>query len=131
MYFEEITEKEEATLSDLQRVILNCLYLSNYNGYVRERKLEKLNNRNEYFIMPFAFQVLGEYVVEILEVLETQINENTIQNYQKFIKENPGYWQKTEKRIVSYWNEFYRRKNPKLKDYVGMKIINKLKQSVA
>ncbi|WP_426094761.1 hypothetical protein [Flavobacterium sp. DSR2-3-3] len=37
--------------------------------------------------MPFIFQVLGEYVIEILEVLERQINEITISNYQKFVAE--------------------------------------------
>ena len=61
LYFEEIDEKEETTsLSELQCVILNYLYLSNHNGFIREKKLLKLENRTEYFIMPFVFQVLGE-----------------------------------------------------------------------
>ena len=130
LYFDEI-DNEERALSDLQNVILNCLYLSNQNGYIRQRRLEKLNGKNEYFIMPFVVQVLGEYVVEILEVLEKQINENTMYNYHNFINENPSLWQKTEKRIVSYWNAYYRREYPKLKDYVGAKIIKRIKKSVA
>ncbi|MES2545322.1 MAG: hypothetical protein V4548_10580 [Bacteroidota bacterium] len=126
LYFDEIPNSE-IVLSDLQSVILNCLCLSHHDGYIRQRSLEKLNNRKEYFIMPFVFQVLGEYIIEILEVLERQINENTISNYQKFIVENPSLWQKTEKRIVSYWNVYYRSKYPKLKDYVGTQIIKKIK----
>ena len=31
IYFEDIGEEEESALSELQRVILNCLYLSNHN----------------------------------------------------------------------------------------------------
>jgi hypothetical protein len=66
--------------------------------------------------------------MEILEVLNRHINASTIDNYIKFIKENKKYWQKTESRMISYWNEYYRRsKFPKLKDYIGKQIVDRLK----
>lgn len=116
-------------LSDLQKIILDCLYLLNHNGYTRQKGLENLKNVDEYFITPFVIQILGEYVVEILEVLEKQLNEKTIVNFQTFKNENPILFQKTEKRIVSYWNEYYRNRYPKLKNYIGMKILAKIKST--
>ena len=43
--------------------------------------------------MPFTFQLLGEYVFEILEVLERHVNDKNIENYIHFKIENPRYFQ--------------------------------------
>jgi hypothetical protein len=81
---------------------------------------------NEYWSIPFTIQLLGEYVYEIIEVLDSHINKNTLDNYCKFIEENPRYWHKTESRMVSYWNEYYRYKIPKLKDYIGYELVKRI-----
>lgn len=66
--------------------------------------------------------------MEILEVLDQHINDKTIDKYVKFINENKKYWQQTESRMISYWNEYYRRpKFPKLKDYIGKLIVDRIK----
>ncbi len=126
--FNEPSLDQEELLTDLQKIILNCIYLRHHNGFIRQKRLEQLLDSTEYFITPFTFQLLGEYVMEILEVLEKHINDKTIDNYINFIHENGKYWQQTESRIISYWNEYYRRPNfPKLKDYVGKLIVDKIK----
>lgn len=130
VYFNEPTFEKEEKLTAIQKTILNCIYLRHHNGYVRQRRLENLLKSNEYWIIPYLLQLVGEYVVEILEVLDKHINENNIHLYTKFIKDNPRYWMQTESRMISYWDYYYRiKKFPKLKEYIGYKIVKRIKQA--
>lgn len=117
-----------AGLTDIQRTILHCLYLRHHNGFVRQAHLEKLLHNTDYFVIPFVFQLFGEYVVEILSVANAHINAQTIALYQKFIAENPTYAKQTESRMTSYWDAYYRSQTPDLKHYIGREIFKKLKQ---
>ncbi|HEV8507499.1 MAG TPA: hypothetical protein VGQ53_18935 [Chitinophagaceae bacterium] len=126
-YFNEPTLEKEKLLTPLQRTILNCIYLRHHNGFVRQKRLEQLVDSDDYFIVPYTFQLLGEYVREILEVLDRHVNYKTIDNYSGFIAENKKYWQQTESRMISYWNEYYRNDFSKLKEYIGKKIVDRIK----
>lgn len=126
LYFDEPDKKMEIKLSEKQKAILNCIYLRHHNGYIREKRLRNLIRTNEYWIIPFTIQLIGEYVYEILEVLDDHINERTLDNYEKFIAENSKYWQLTESRMISYWNAYYRGKFPKLKEYIGVELVKRI-----
>jgi len=129
LYFNEPSLDKEELLTDLQKIILNCIYLRHHNGFVRQKRLEQLIDKTEYFITPFTFQLLGEYVMEILAVLQKQLNPTTIDNYLKFINENQKYWTQTKSRMISYWDVYYRRpKFPKLNDYIGKQIVDEIKK---
>ncbi len=114
----------------LQRQILWCLYTRHHDGFVRQNTLENLlKTELTYFMIPFIFQLLGEYVQEILKIIEPHINKKNHILFEQFILENPKYFQTTESRIISYWNEYYRHtQNKYFKDYIGSKIIVKLKK---
>jgi len=138
IYFDEPSLTAEKSLTEQQRTILNCIFLRHHDGFVRQRRLELLLDKTEYFIVPFVFQLLGEYVIEILFVLDKHINENTIHYYLKFVNNNKKYWSKTESRVISYWNVYYRRphypsylpsKYKNRKDYIGQQIIERLKKA--
>ena len=132
LYFNEPTNDKEASLSETQKVILNCIYLRHHNGYLRQRRLEKLNGSFHYFIIPFTLQLLGEYVIQILDTLDKQICVKDIIMYKVFVNENPLFWRRTQKRMVSYWNEYYRRPDhKKLKDYIGTRIVQRIKKATA
>jgi len=132
LYFNEPTSDKEASLSEIQKVILNCIYLRHHNGYLRQRRLEKLNGSFDYFIIPFTLQLLGEYVIQILATLDKQICDKDIIMYKAFVNENPLFWRRTQKRMVSYWNEYYRRPDhKKLKDYIGTRIVQRIKKATA
>lgn len=126
VYFNEPELEKERTLTDRQKSILNCIFLRHHNGYVRQRRLEKIEN-SEYWVTPFTFQLLGEYVIEILEVLDEQLDDDKLENYKLFAIENSKYYKQTESRMISYWNEYYRRRFPKLKNYVGRIIFDQIK----
>ncbi|MGN6165858.1 MAG: hypothetical protein ACTHOF_15085 [Flavisolibacter sp.] len=129
LYFNEPKLEKENLLSPTQKEILNCIYLRHHNGFVRQKRLEQLVDTTDDFVIPYTFQLLGEYVMEILVVLDRHINDRTIDKYIRFIAENRRYWQQTESRMISYWNEYYRRPNfKKLSDYIGKQIVDKLKK---
>lgn len=126
VYFNEPTEKEEKILTTKQQTILNCIYLRHHDGFVRQKRLENLKDVSDLWTTPFVFQLLGEYVIEILEVAEKQLNNSTLDNFKQLKLDNPKYFEKTESRMISYWNEYYRRANPKLNRYVGRQIFDKI-----
>ena len=131
VYFDNPTDTTGKTLNDNQQTILNCIYLRHHNGFVRQKRLEKLiENTNDYFVIPYIFQLLGEYVMEILEVADKHINDKTINNYLKFFTENPKYRQQTESRMIIYWDVYYRRtKYKKLNEYIGQQMFNRIKKA--
>ena len=131
VYFDNLSDTTGNNLTLTQQTILNCIYLRHHNGFVRQKRLEKLvDNIDDYFVIPYIFQLLGEYVIEILEVVDKHINDKTINNYLKFFIENPKYRQQTESRMISYWNVYYRRtKHKKLNDYIGRQIFNRIKKA--
>ena len=128
VYFDKPDDTMEKTLTTTQQTILNCLYLRHYNGFIRQRKLEKLvSNTDDYFIIPYVFALLGEYVIEILDVVDKHISDKTMDQYLRFFSENPLHRQKTEARMISYWNEYYRWQYQRFDRYIGKKIFDKIK----
>lgn len=129
IYFNEPELEKENALNDLQKSILDCIFLRHHNGYIRQRRLEKLK-KSEYWVTPYTFQLLGEYVVEILDVFDQQLDDIRLESYKKFAIENATYYQLTECRMVSYWNEYHRHKFPKLNTYVGRYLFDQIKTKV-
>ena len=81
LYFDEPKENEEKELSEIDMEILNCIYLRHHNGYLREKRLKKLLKSKNKFVIPFSIQLLGEYVFEILKVLDEHIAEQNLNYY--------------------------------------------------
>ena len=79
----------------------------------------------------FIVQLIGEYIYELLPIIDKKINENTLNLYIEFKNKNPKYWQQTKSRVISYWNVYYRNKFPKLNEYLGIKIIERIKKTNA
>lgn len=135
IYFNEPDPGIVSQLTCTQKVVLNCIYTRHHDGYVRQRRLEELAGINEYWVIPYTLQLLGEYVVEILQVLDKVITDDNIEYYKSFIIENPKYWQQTISRMTSYWHCYYREKwfsdnrekvFPELNDYPGQQIVSRI-----
>jgi len=90
-----------------------------------------MSNTPDKWTTPYIIQLIGEYVHELLPIIDKKVNESTLEFYTEFINENPKYWQKTESRMVSYWNAYYRHRYPKLKEYLGFEIVNRIKKTKA
>lgn len=79
------------------------------------------------WVPPFVIQLLGEYVLEIILLLNSRLQDLRKPNYLRFLNENPIFLDLTRSRVVSYWDCYYRRgKFPRLQEYVGFQTINEL-----
>ncbi|AMJ65567.1 hypothetical protein [Hymenobacter sp. PAMC 26628] len=137
VYFAEpslATFATEEALTHRQRSILHCIYLRHHNGFVRQRRLELLlAGPVEALAMPFVFSLLGDYVKEILEVLEANLTLELLNGYVGLIRENPRFWQRTQGRVASYWDVYYRgrhRGGTPFRQYVGARLVKQLQQAV-
>lgn len=111
------------------RLVAFCLLTRHYNGYVREKYLKEIIGSNEIWVIPFIVQLLGEYVVEIIQIIYCRFDEVNKKNLIVFIKENPQFWELTKSRVISYWNCYYRWRGIK-GDYVGFKVIKRIEHLI-
>ena len=101
VYFEEPNWISKVLLTKTQKAILNCIYLRHHDGIIRQKCIENLKKSRFYFVLPFSFSLLGEYVIEIFTILNKHVDNNR-ENYYKFYRENVDYTKKIEQRIISY-----------------------------
>jgi len=124
VYFPE--NAPDPGLSAQQRLILACIYTRHHDGHVRQRALERIVDTCEPWIAPYVVQLLGEYVVEVIRIIEERLPESYSATYGAFLDENPRFAFLTRQRAVSYWSCYYRRDYPKREDYPALKVIAKL-----
>jgi len=124
-------QEKENELTELQKDILNCFYLRHLDGFVRQKRLGLLLDKDGYFVIAYKFGLLGEYVVEILEDLQKHITPDTIDSFVKFANDNEKYFNRIKSKMVSFWNAHYRWKFQKLKYYVGRQNIDKIKNRMS
>ena len=126
IYFEEPNEKH---LTETELLILNCLFTRHNNGFIRQQRLERIFTSNEYWISPFIMQLLGEYVVETLFTIEKNLSDKWIDNLTHFIEENNSFFETTKRRVMSYWDCYYRNSFNFREDYVGFQILEELEKN--
>ena len=117
-------------LNERQRLILNAIYTRHSSGYIRERCVKPLLFSDELWIPPFVIQLLGEYVLEIIQVLAEHLAVFTGSTYLRFARENGAFFQLVRQRIASYWNCYYRFTFPRLKEYPAFRILELIEASI-
>jgi hypothetical protein len=115
-------------LTARQRELLNCLLTRHHNGFIRERHLPSILCGHDEWIPPFVVQLVGEYVVEILQAVSRNIHQLDPQLYRSFLQANPRYFALTKQRVISYWNCYYRWQ--RRADYAGFQIVEFLERLV-
>jgi hypothetical protein len=128
IYINEVEDNIIEKLGEIQKIIIYCLYTRHYNGYVRQKYIEKLLDKYEYFIIPYIVKMIGENVSEIMEIIEEYIDANN-DNIVHFIANNLYYWYGIRGKISSNWNIYQKEKYPNFNKYIGRKLekkINKL-----
>lgn len=70
-------------------------------------------------------QLVGEYVVEILELIDRNLDSFDPEIYSEFVTYNPKFIELTAQRIESYWDCYYRRRTNRA-EYVGFRILRYL-----
>jgi hypothetical protein len=127
IYCADISQNEENTLSDTQKIILSCLLSRHHDGFIRHRAIRSLLNIEESYTIPFKVGAIGEYVIDIIQELDMHITDINIEACRKFVQENPRYWNLIRGRVGSYWGEYYQAYCP-WKEYPGYKLMKKIEQ---
>jgi len=117
-------------LNERQRLILNAIYTRHSSGYIRERCVKPLLFSDEVWIPPFVIQLLGEYVLEIIQVLAEHLAVFPASPYLRFARENGTLLQLVRQRIASYWNCYYRFTFTRLKEYPAFRILELIETSI-
>ena len=130
IYYDEIENELFLKLSQTQQYLLDCYYTRHHNGYIRQRKLNKIfeNGEVECCVIPYIMRLIGEYVVEIINEIHNNIKLVNQIELGLFIAENEKFTIKICGRIASYWGEYYRSEYEK-KNYPGFKLMKMIKPS--
>ncbi len=116
-------------LSGLQKNLVGCILSRNHDGFVRQEYLSQILGCKYTWVPPFVIQLLGEYVVEILRVIEANLGNLDKPLYAQFLRENPDFLALTEQRVISYW-DCYHRFSCRKEDFPGFRAVNFFKQLV-
>lgn len=118
--------RDYSNLSLRSRLILDCLYTRHSDGYERQRRLERVVPSEHPWVVPFVVQLVGEYVIDILNVIKASLrglDDSDLRrvHYAEFVRGNPRFIDLTAQRVASYWNCYYRLKYPDAPPSVLMK----------
>lgn len=125
IYYNEPSSSQLISLTEQQQIIFACLFTRHHNGFIIEKNLRKIIHRsNDYnWIIPYLIRITGEYVIEILKVIKSNLDKVNKEIIKDFIVDNIKFYYTIESRVVSYWDCYYRNKYPNKEDYVGFEII--------
>ena len=127
IYYPEPTLQQLSDLSDRQRLVARCWLSRHHDGHVRERMVREVLRDRSLWTAPYVIQLLGEYVLEIIQLLEDGIVASHEEPYAEFLCDNSEFWQLTRQRVISYWDCYYRRSDfPDRAEYPGSRVVERL-----
>lgn len=127
IHLDEINQNKLKNLTKTEQLIICCIYSRNGDGYIRQRAFEQLLEFKDDIVVPYAFCLLSEYVLEIIEVFLEKIDKLDLVKYKEFITNNPRIFnQILKQRMISYWDVYYRYAYLDIKKYPGYIIFNKI-----
>lgn len=109
------------------RLLALCLGTRHWNGYVREHCLRQIVSIDRPWAVPFVVQLLGDYVIEIVEVATATLSLAAPELLFAFALENPQFMATTERRAVSYWNCYHRGHFRALQSYPALQVIDAIR----
>jgi hypothetical protein len=95
-------------LTSLQNHLVDCILTRHRDGFVRQTHLTRIVGSNYSWVPPFVVRLLGEYVLEILRIIESNLGNLDKSLYAQFLRANPGFLALTEQQVISYWDCYYR-----------------------
>ena len=82
------------------------------------------------FVLPFAAQLLGEYVLPIQFDVAVFFQKNAAA-LARFFADNPLYWQKQKNRIRSYWHCYHSSRYPDWQSYPVRLLAEEIDKEIA
>ncbi|MBD0669279.1 hypothetical protein BU198_34300 [Streptomyces sp. CBMA156] len=137
LYNDEPSADALESLSPRQLTILHCLYTRHHDGRIRRRHLECVVGSAQPWVVPYVVQLAGEYVVEILVVIREALGDLDTPGtalraaYGRFIVDNPSFFARTQRRVVSYWSCYHRLDYTRFPDYPGCTVLELLRAAAS
>ncbi|CAB3638569.1 hypothetical protein LMG24238_00068 [Paraburkholderia sediminicola] len=117
-----------ARLNETQAIVYACVLTRHHDGHMRQRQIGRLVTLTEPWVAPFVMQLCGEYVIEILDAIEAHLPSMHQRSYGAFFRENPLFFQRTQDRMISYWDCYYRWLYKRKLDYVGFRLFGRFRE---
>ncbi len=106
------------------------------NGFERQRAVRNLLADLQPWAAPFIVALIGEYIIEILDDIAASLTPENTRTLGAFVIQNEAYWNTTKRRVISYWDVYYRsvrrsetRRLYRRDDYIGFKLIDLLEMA--
>ncbi|WP_242149352.1 hypothetical protein [Sphingomonas sp. BAUL-RG-20F-R05-02] len=119
--------------SDTAWRFARALQTRSNDGFERQRAARDVMADLQPWAVPFIVALIGEYIVEILDDIYSALTLLDAQTVAAFIVQNEAYWNTTKRRVMSYWDVYYRwrrgsrtRHSYRRDEYVGFKLIDRL-----
>ena len=109
-------------LSSLQIHLIDCVLTRHNDGILRQKHLVRMVTSGNPWVPPFVVQLVGEYVVEIIQVIAANLSNLNVSLYARFLRANPDFLALTEQRVTSYWDCYHRSTNRG--EYVGFRVLD-------
>ncbi|MDX3093560.1 hypothetical protein PV417_03095 [Streptomyces sp. ME19-03-3] len=133
LYHDEPHADEVAALTARQRLVLHCLFAMHHDGYIRQRHAAHIAGVAEPWAVPFVVRLTGEYVLEIVGDIRARLTEALVPGsearrvYGRFAAGHPEFLAITERRAVSYWNAYRRRRFPAFAGHPAAAVLDLLR----
>ena len=116
-------------LTEMESELLDCIFTRHNDGLIRQAHLTRIIRSTSPWIPCFVVPLLGEYVIEIIQLIQDELPHINIPAYAEFVRSNPEFMELTESRVMSYWNCYYR--STKREEYPGFFVVKYLRSLAA
>lgn len=125
----DLSGVDSSRLSLRQGHLLDGILTRHHDGHIRQKRLSQILTLNQDWVTPLVVQLVGEYVLEIIQDIETNLGGLDARLYGDFLRENPEFLRLTEQRVISYWDCYYRSK--RREEYAGFRVLRFFKECVS
>ena len=112
-----------------EQLMLHCLGTRHHDGHAREGHLRAVVRDLSPWVVPYVVALVGEYVIEIVQVIEGALTELTVDGsaqqraYGSYLAADPEALRLTRARVISYWNCYFRGLYPSLDDHPAQRLV--------
>jgi hypothetical protein len=103
-----------------------CLVSRATDGFLRQRAASAIVNIKSEWAPPFVAALLGDYVVEIADVICDAIPGFDQALYADFVRENRTAVRTLRAQATSYWAAYYRDRCPEKRDYPALRALHEM-----
>lgn len=110
-----------------QKLIYNCIFSRNYDGFIRQKHIEQILNHDiNFWISPYIIKISDEYIVEILCSIYDNLKYKDNSILKQTAIKNIDLFLYNYSRMASYWSEFHKTKYPKYINYIGRTLFHEI-----